>query len=88
LWRARVSRCLAFFIVGLFSPDTGKYGDQIAIREWYKHRVPIAFCVLVNVSLISHSCTSETVSAMVLLVILGTGILIIKGRTSQMWSVR
>jgi hypothetical protein len=26
------------FIAGLFSPDTGKYGDQIAIRDRYKHR--------------------------------------------------
>jgi len=33
-----VSRCLAFFLVTLFSPDTGKYGDQIPIRDRYKHR--------------------------------------------------
>ena len=32
------------------------------------------FCVLIQVSLISHPCIAETVSAMVLLVILGTGI--------------
>jgi hypothetical protein len=80
LWRARVSRCLAFFLVSLFSPDTGKYGDQVAIRNGYKHRGEDSrFCVLIQVSLISNPCTSETVSVMVLLVILGTGILIMKG---------
>ena len=81
MWRARVSRCLALFLVSLFSPDTGKYGDQIVIRDRYKHRgADCVFCVLIHVSLlISHLCTSEAMSAMVLLVTLGTGILIMKG---------
>ena len=43
LWRARVSRCLAFFLASLFSPDTGKYGDQIAIRNPYNIEGRIAF---------------------------------------------
>ena len=77
MWRARVSRCLALFLVSLFSPDTGKYGDQIAIRNRINIEGRIASFVFL--SMFRCPCTSETVSAMVLLVTLGTGLLIMKG---------
>ena len=53
MWRARVSRCLAFFLASLFSPDTGKYGDQIAFRDRYKHRGEDCFCVLIHADIAS-----------------------------------